>query len=79
MGWRAVVLILLAALAACDSPRLQATSDGTRGVTYAFPADLASKAARQATLYCANLGRSAVLQGTKHEEDGRVVASYDCR
>jgi hypothetical protein len=80
MGMRSAALIVIVLLAACGTtPRVRATGADAAGVTYEFPDDLAKEAARRATLYCANLGRGAVLQEMTHRPDGAVVASYECR
>jgi hypothetical protein len=72
--------VLLPLLAACASMSMvRATSADAQGVTFEFPPDRQEEATRQAMLYCANLGRSAVLESTRSEGGGISVAVYDCR
>jgi len=52
---------------------------GADGVTYEFPLGRQDEARRQAMLYCANLGRVAVLRALQPEPDGLASAAYDCR
>lgn len=80
MKRRAVALSAFCLLAACSAtPTVRATSAGAEGVTYEFPADRQGDALRQAMLYCANLGRGAVLKDNRLEPDGLAVAAYECR
>lgn len=72
--------LLLALLSACSAaPSMHAVEVTPDGVAYAFPDDQEDLARRQATLYCANLGRSAALQGMKRDGNGAHVAIFDCR
>jgi hypothetical protein len=73
----AAVLCLLAGCATTSSVR--AMSAGADGVTYEFPLGRQDEARRQAMLYCANLGRIAVLRALQPQPDGLVSAAYDCR
>jgi hypothetical protein len=77
---RAGALLLLLLATACSVvSRVQATVATADGVTYQFPADQQDEATRQAMLYCANLGRGAVLESAKPDGGGLTVATYDCR
>jgi hypothetical protein len=74
------VMPLLLLLAACGSiSTVRSTSADGQGVTFEFPADHQDEATRQAMLYCANLGRGAVLKSTRPEGGDGRVAIYDCR
>jgi hypothetical protein len=67
-------------VAGCDAaPVVRATSAAAGSVSYEFPAGRQDEAQRQAMLYCANLGRTAVLKEIKRAEDGFPTASYACR
>lgn len=77
---RAAALLLLPLVAACGGmSKVQATIATADGVTYQFPADQQDEATRQAMLYCANLGRTAVLKSAKPDGSDLTVAVYDCR
>lgn len=77
---KAAALGLLCLLVACsEMPAVRATSADAGGVTYEFPTDRQQAAQRQATLYCANLGRAAVLKDSRIEAGGLAVATYECR
>ncbi len=54
-------------------------SADAQGVTFEFPTDRQEEATRQAMLYCANLGRGAVLKSTRPEGGDDSIAVYDCR
>jgi hypothetical protein len=80
MARRAAALIALCLVVACSVvPSLRATSAGADGVSYEFPADRRADATREAALYCANLGRVAVLKGIEIDADGRARAAFACR
>jgi hypothetical protein len=77
---RRLGLLLLALLSACSAaPALRAVEVMPNGVAYAYPDNEEDVAKRQATLYCANLGRGAALQGVKRDGNGARVAVFDCR
>lgn len=77
---KAVSVLLFLLVTACGGmSRVQATVATADGVTYRFPADQRDEATRQAMLYCANLGRSAVLKSTEPDGGDLTVAAYDCR
>lgn len=72
--------LLPALLAACSAtPRVRALTATPDGVSFAFPAGRQDEATHEAMLYCANLGRDAVLRGVEHAEDGSSTAAFDCR
>jgi hypothetical protein len=67
-------------IAACSAgPSLRAIAAGADGVSYEFSADRRSEATHEAALYCANLGRIAVLKHIEIASDGRATAVYACR
>jgi hypothetical protein len=69
--------ILLCACAAMSPVRaVEATADG---VSFAYVGDRQAEATRQATLYCANLGRSVALRDVQQQHDDSRVAVFDCR
>lgn len=77
---RGAAPIALCLLAACAmAPAVRATRAGARGVTYEFPVDRRVEATRQASLYCANLGRAAVLKHIEVGANDRATAAYECR
>jgi hypothetical protein len=67
-------------MAACStlSPltAVRATPDE---VTFEYGNDRADDAARQASLYCANLGRSASLRDVTRAVGNANLAVFDCR
>ena len=73
-------LLVLAPLVACGAASpleaVRATSDE---VTFAYGDGRADDAARQAALYCANLGRSARLREVTREPGAAILAVFDCR
>lgn len=72
--------LLLALPAACSAPSsVRAVTAAPDGVSFAFPAERQDDATRRAMLYCANLGRNAVLRGVESAGDGSRIAAYDCR
>jgi hypothetical protein len=77
---RGASLIALCLLAACSvAPAVRATRAGAQGVTYEFPLGRRAEATREASLYCANLGRAAVLKHIEIGADDRATAAYECR
>lgn len=73
-------LLPLLLLAACGAPRpLQAVSATPSEVSFAYGGGRGEDAARQAALYCANLGRSATLRAKTPAPDDRTLAIFDCR
>lgn len=74
----AVLPILLVANCGTAS-RVQATIATADSVSYQFPAGQQDEAMHQAMLYCANLGRSAVLRSVQPADGGLSVGTYDCR
>lgn len=79
MGRTPASLVLLCVTACGPMPSVQATVATADSVTYQFPADQQGQATHQAMLYCANLGRSAVLRSVRPETAELTVAVYDCR
>ena len=59
-------------------PRVHALRADADGVTFEFPLAQRDEAARQAMLYCANLGRSAVLRSAQPQSGSFTIAMYDC-
>ncbi|MGO8915795.1 MAG: hypothetical protein ACLQJR_07805 [Stellaceae bacterium] len=77
---RAAASLPLFLVAACGAMSgIEAIGATADSVTYQFPADQEDEATRQAMLYCANLGRSAVLTSAEPEAGGLTLAVYDCR
>jgi hypothetical protein len=77
---RGAALLLLALLAACAAaPELRAVAADAGSVTYRYAAGKRDEAERQAALYCANLGRTAVLRRVISEEGAGGVAEFECR
>lgn len=77
---RGAALIALCLVAACSmAPTVRATRADAQGVAYEFPLDRRAEATRQASLYCANLGRAAVLKHIEIGADDRATAAYECR
>jgi hypothetical protein len=77
---RAAASLPLIVVAACGAiSRVQATVATADRVTYQFPTGPQDEATRHAMLYCANLGRSAILRSANSEGVGLSVAVYDCR
>jgi len=73
-------LLLLASLVACSAtPPLEAVRATPDGVTFAYGEGRAGDAARQASLYCANLGRSAQLREVAQDGGADLLAVFDCR
>lgn len=73
-------LLVLAPLAACRAaPTLEALRATRDEVTFVYRDGGANAAARQAALYCANLGRSARLRAETSASDARTLATFDCR
>jgi hypothetical protein len=71
-------LLVLAPLGACGAvPPLEAVRATPDEVTFAYGDGAADDAARQAALYCANLGRSARLRQVTREGD-RNVSRFAC-
>jgi len=77
---KAAVLLPVLFVAACAAvSRVEATTATADGVTYQFPADQQGEATHQAMLYCANLGRNAVLRSAEPEDGDLILGVYDCR
>ena len=77
---RPVRLAALLLLGGCSAaPGVRAVSASPEGVVFEVAADRREDATRQAMLYCANLGRSAVLAEVKPAGEGVSVVRYDCR
>ncbi|HKW55316.1 MAG TPA: hypothetical protein VJO12_16615 [Stellaceae bacterium] len=71
-------LLLLAPLAACAvAPPLEAVRATPDEVTFAYGDGRAADAARQAALYCANLGRLARPRQVTRDGD-RSIARFAC-
>jgi hypothetical protein len=75
---RGVAPLLLALLASCAASSLEAVTATGDEIVFAYTADRAAEAQRQASLYCANLGRGARLRQATREDD-RSVATFECR
>jgi hypothetical protein len=76
----AIIVLLPTMLAACaGAPSLSAVDAGTEGIAYRFRGSGLAEAERQASLYCANLGRSATLLEVARATDGSDLARFDCR
>jgi hypothetical protein len=74
-----LLLLPLAFLDSCARPSsLEAATATGDEVVFTYTADRAAEAERQASLYCANLGRNARLR-ERHETSDRIVATYECR
>jgi len=79
-GRAAVMMLVPAMLAACaGSTLLSAVDVGAEGISFRFRGADLPEAERQASLYCANLGRSATLREVARETDGTELARFDCR
>jgi hypothetical protein len=78
--YRLFPLLLLAPMAACSalSP-LKAVRATPDEVAFEYSGDHADDAARQASLYCANLGRSASRRQVTREAGVLSLAVFDCR
>ena len=71
-------LLILAPLAACHAATpLEAVRATPDEVTFAYGKGAADDAARQAALYCANLGRAARLREVTRDGD-RNIARFAC-
>ena len=67
-------LLVLAPLAACSAvPTVKAVRATPDEVTFAYGDGGADAAARQAALYCANLGRSARLREVTRDGDRSII------
>ncbi|HEX7967459.1 MAG TPA: hypothetical protein VF502_04520 [Stellaceae bacterium] len=77
---RLLLLSLLGLVAACSATApLKAVNATGDAVTFEFDNGGAAEAARQASLYCANLGRNASLRDVTPKGDDRSIAVFDCR
>lgn len=78
--YRLLPLLLLAPMVACSalSP-LKAVRATPDEVAFEYGNDRADDAARQASLYCANLGRSASLREVTREAGAANLAVFECR
>ncbi len=77
---KAAAVLALFLVAGCGTiSAVRATRADATGVTFEFPVGRQDEATHQAMLYCANLGRGAVLKSTKPEGSDAAVAVYDCR
>jgi hypothetical protein len=75
-GGSALLLGLLASCAPASS--LETMKAEGNQIVFAYTADRAADAERQASLYCANLGLGVRLRETRALSD-RVVATFECR
>jgi hypothetical protein len=75
----AVATLLLLVVACGSRTVVRATSADARGVTFDVPVGREGEAMHRAMLYCANLGRRAVLVATRPETRDLSIAVYDCR
>jgi hypothetical protein len=71
------LLMLLASCASASS--LEALGAEGDEITFAYTADRAAEAERQASLYCANLGRGVRLGQETRGADNRIIAAFECR
>jgi hypothetical protein len=74
---RLAALLLLGGCSA--APDVRAVSAGPDSVAFEVAKDRQEDATRQAMLYCANLGRSAVLAEVTPAAAGISIAHYECR
>lgn len=75
---RSLSLILLLVAACREAPPLRAVEATGDRLALAFAGDHLAEARRDAALYCANLGRSAVLRELSEQGDV-TTAAFDCR
>jgi hypothetical protein len=71
------LLMLLASCAAASS--LETVRAEGNMIAFAYTADRAAEAERQASLYCANLGRGVRLRQKIQGADERITATFECR
>jgi hypothetical protein len=72
--------LLAVPLASCASASsLEAVSARGDEIVLAYTPDRAGAAERQASLYCANLGRGVRLREETRGADDRVTATFECR
>jgi hypothetical protein len=77
---RSVAVLFFLLLATCGSlSTVRAMRADAEGVTFEFPTERQDDATRQAMLYCANLGRGAVLESSRREGGDDSIATYGCR
>ena len=72
-------LLLLAPMACSGLSPLKAVDATANEITFEYSDDRADDAARQASLYCANLGRTASLRDVTRKADATRRAMFDCR
>jgi hypothetical protein len=76
---RRIAGLVLCFLAACRAgPELRSVEATGDRLSLAFAGDHLADAKRDAALYCANLGRSAVLRDVS-DSAGVTIAAFDCR
>jgi hypothetical protein len=72
--------LLLALLASCATPSaLEAVAADSDEIVFSYTADRAAEAERQASLYCANLGRAVRLRDETRGASDRIIATFECR
>ena len=77
---RRLAPLLPVLLASCAAPSsLEAVTADNDEIVLAYTSDRAAEAQRQASLYCANLGRGVRLREETPGESGRIVARFECR
>ena len=80
MRWRLATALVVCFSAGCSTPpTVRAMSAGADGVIYQFPSDRQEEATREAMLYCANLGRAAILKRVELGAEGLATGVYQCR
>jgi len=75
---RFLSLVLLLLAGCSDAPPLRAVEATGDRLALSFAGDHLADARRDAALYCANLGRSAVLREVSEHGDF-TTAAFDCR
>jgi len=76
----AVIGLVSATLFGCaEQPSLQTIDASTEAVAFRIHGRGLAEAEKQASLYCANLGRVAVLGEVRRESDEISVAQFACR
>ena len=78
MRRRAAGFALLLLAACSNGPELRAVEATGQTLSLAFAGNHLAEARRDAALYCANLGRSAMLRDVS-DNGGVTVAAFDCR
>lgn len=75
-----LVPLLVVPLASCASASsLETVNADANEIVLAYTPDRAGAAERQASLYCANLGRGVRLHKEVRDAEDRVTATFECR